>query len=95
MHKIFKMSWHSKILISPSHKDGIQCFPIWLLRVNTQLISDAGTSRILYIRLENVKTRNKLQAAINYTRTILYIVHTYEPYIQLYFIAHYTMYSYT
>jgi hypothetical protein len=74
MHKIFKMSWHGKILFSTSH----QYFPIWLLRVNTQLISDAGTSRILYIQLENVKTRNKLQAAINYTRTILYKVHAYE-----------------
>ena len=79
MHKIFKMSWHSRILFSPSHIDGIQCLPIWLLRVNTQLISDAGTSWILYIRLENVKTRNKLQAAINYTCTILYKVHAYEP----------------
>lgn len=80
MQKIFKMSWHSKILFSPSHKDGIHCFPIWLLRVNTQLISDAGTSRILYVRLENVKIRNKLQVAINYTCTILYKVHAaYEP----------------
>jgi len=32
-----------------------------------------------YIRLENVKTRNKLQAAITYTCTILYKVHAYEP----------------
>jgi len=79
MHKIFKISQHTKILFSPSHKDGIQCFPIWLLRVNTQLISDAGTSLILYIQLENVKTRNKLQAAINYICTILYKVQVYEP----------------
>jgi hypothetical protein len=48
-----------------------QCFPILLLTVNTKLISDTGTFRILYIWLENVKTRNKLQAAINYTCTIL------------------------
>jgi hypothetical protein len=55
-----------------------QCFPILLLRVNTQLISEAGTSRILYIRLQNVKTRNKVQVATNYICTILYKVYAYE-----------------